>query len=69
MLSECEWECFFALDAGTRARILQARDAYLEQREQRFANLASAMELETWGDEVTCFCGNKCEPNANGFLD
>ncbi len=46
---------FFALDAGARARILRARDAYLEQREQRFVNLASTMELGTWGDEVTSF--------------
>lgn len=46
---------FFALDAGTRTRILEARDAYLEQREQRFLNLASAMELGTWGEDVTSF--------------
>jgi DNA-binding PadR family transcriptional regulator len=46
---------FFALDADTRTRILEARDGYLEQREQRFANLASVMELGTWGEEVTSF--------------
>jgi len=46
---------FFAFDATTRARILQARDEFLEQREKKFMNLASAMQLGKWGDEVTSF--------------
>ena len=46
---------FFALDADARARILQARDEFLEQREKKFVNLSSAMQLGKWGDEVTAF--------------
>jgi DNA-binding PadR family transcriptional regulator len=46
---------FFAFDAAARARILQARDEFLEQREKKFVNLASAMQLGKWGDEVTAF--------------
>jgi hypothetical protein len=46
---------FFALDAKDRARILQARDAYLEQREQKYTHLSSAMDLGKWGGETTAF--------------
>ncbi len=46
---------FFAFDAAARARILQARDEFLEQREKKFVNLSSAMQLGIWGEEVTSF--------------
>lgn len=46
---------FFALDAATREIVLNARDAYLAQREQKFAQLGSAMDLGEWGSEVTTF--------------
>jgi DNA-binding PadR family transcriptional regulator len=46
---------FFAFDAAARARILEARDEFLEQRRKKFVNLASAMQLGIWGDEVTSF--------------
>lgn len=46
---------FFAFDAAARARILQARDEFLERRETKLVNLASAMQLGKWGDEVTSF--------------
>src|SRR5215470_1255103 len=46
---------FFALNADSRERILQARDRYLETREQKFSHLASAMNLGAWGNEVSAF--------------
>ncbi len=46
---------FFALDAPTRHTVLSARDAYLAQREQKFARLGDAVELGEWGSEVTAF--------------
>ena len=46
---------FFALKPEIRARILEARDQFLERREQKFVHLASAVELGTWGNEVTAF--------------
>jgi DNA-binding PadR family transcriptional regulator len=46
---------FFVFDAAARARILQARDEFLERRETKLVNLASAMQLGKWGDEVTSF--------------
>jgi DNA-binding PadR family transcriptional regulator len=46
---------FFVLDFATRNRVLDARDVYLEKREQKFAYLASAMNLGEWGSEVTTF--------------
>jgi len=46
---------FFALNADTRRRILNARDAHLEQRERKYAHLASMMDLGKWGGETTAF--------------
>src|SRR5262249_38177489 len=46
---------FFVLGTAARERILQARDRYLESREQKFTSLASAMDLGTWGTEVNSF--------------
>jgi len=46
---------FFAVDAEARARILEARDSYLEQREKKYTHLASAMDLGKWGGETTAF--------------
>jgi DNA-binding PadR family transcriptional regulator len=46
---------FFVLDAQARARILEARDTFLEQRENRYTHLASAMDLGKWGGETTAF--------------
>jgi hypothetical protein len=46
---------FFALEAEARTRILQARDSYLEQREEKYAHLASVMDLGKWGGETTAF--------------
>jgi DNA-binding PadR family transcriptional regulator len=46
---------FFALKAEARTRILQARDSYLEQREEKYAHLASVMDLGKWGGETTAF--------------
>ena len=46
---------FFALEAEARTRILQARDSYLEQREEKYTHLASVMDLGKWGGETTAF--------------
>jgi len=46
---------FFAVDAEARARILEARDSYLEQREKKYTHLASAMDLGKWGGETAAF--------------
>ena len=46
---------FFALDAEARARILETRDSYLQQRDKKFTRLASAMDLGKWGGETTAF--------------
>ncbi len=46
---------FFALDSRTRETVLNARDAFLAQREQNLARLGSAMDLGNWGSEVTVF--------------
>jgi len=46
---------FFALDTEARARVLEARDTFLEQREKKYAHLASAMDLGQWGGETTAF--------------
>lgn len=46
---------FFALDRATRDNVLSARDAYLAERQQKFANLGSAVDLGEWGAEVTAF--------------
>ena len=46
---------FHVFNAAVRARVLLARDEYLEQRERKFVNLAAAMKLGIWGNEVTAF--------------
>jgi len=46
---------FFALDAEARARILEGRDTFLEQRGKKYTHLASAMDLGKWGGETTAF--------------
>jgi hypothetical protein len=40
---------------ATRKRILDTRDAYLAQREQKYTQLFSVMNLGEWGSEVTEF--------------
>jgi len=46
---------FFVLDSASRKRILDARDSYLAQREEKFDQLFSVMDLGEWGSEVTRF--------------
>lgn len=46
---------FFALDPSAQRGILETRDSYLAQREQKFTQLSSVMELGEWGSEVTQF--------------
>jgi DNA-binding PadR family transcriptional regulator len=46
---------FFALDVATRERVLGRRDAYLAQRELKYTQLFSVMDLGEWGSEVTKF--------------
>jgi DNA-binding PadR family transcriptional regulator len=46
---------FFALDGTTRESVLNARDAYLAERQKKFADLGSVMDLGEWGAEVTAF--------------
>lgn len=56
---------FFALDAAARDHILNARNAYLAQREEKFTNLAHAMELGEWGTEVTQFLRQQVRAERN----
>ncbi|HWZ96781.1 MAG TPA: PadR family transcriptional regulator [Candidatus Dormibacteraeota bacterium] len=46
---------FSTFDADARGKILHVRDEFLQQREKKFVNLASAMQLGQWGGEVTSF--------------
>ncbi|SRR6266436_45140 len=56
---------FFALDATARDHILNAREAYLAQREEKFTNLAHNIELGEWGSEVTQFLRRQVRAERN----
>lgn len=46
---------FFVLGAAERKRVLDLRDAHLQQREKKLSDLVSAMDLGKWGGETTAF--------------
>lgn len=50
---------FFVFSVADRMRILELRDAYLEQREKKYSHLASVMDLGKWGGETTAFLRNQ----------
>jgi DNA-binding PadR family transcriptional regulator len=59
---------FFALDAAARDRILNARDACLAQSEEKFTNLARAMDLGEWGSEVAQFLRQQVRAERNWIV-
>lgn len=46
---------FFALDSGTRQRILRERDRWLAAREEKLAKLRDSIDVGVWGGEVVRF--------------
>jgi DNA-binding PadR family transcriptional regulator len=46
---------FFALDSGTRERILRERDRWLATREEKLAKLRDSIDVGVWGGEVVRF--------------